>query len=68
MLPATDSREDTGSLETVGEVVGVEGDDAPHSVAEVDGRRQRDCRANGLTRQRELGEVEFLDDPDDRCS
>ena len=53
----------TRSLEAAGEVVGVEGDDAAHALAEVDGRRQRDRRADGLTRQREVGKVELLDDP-----
>jgi hypothetical protein len=62
------AREEAGSLETVGEVVSVEGDDAAHSDAEVDGRRQRKRRAHGLTGQREVGEAEVLDHPNDRCS
>ena len=53
------AREETGSLDTVGEVVGVEGDDAAHSVAQVDGGRQREGRAHRFTGQREIGEVEL---------
>jgi hypothetical protein len=60
------AREKTGSFDAVGEVVGVEGDDAAHAVAELDRRRQRQRRAHRLARERELGEVEFLDDPDHR--
>jgi hypothetical protein len=67
-LDASDhhAREGTCSLETAGVVVGVERDDAAYSLAEVDGRRQRERRTQGLSRQREVGEVEFIDDPDDR--
>jgi hypothetical protein len=37
-----------------------------HAVAEADGHPQRERRAHRLTGQREIGEVELLDDPDDR--
>jgi hypothetical protein len=41
---------------------------AAHSLSEVDGHRQRQGRAHRLPRQREVGQVELLDDPDDRGS
>jgi hypothetical protein len=62
------AREETGSLDAVGEVVGVEGDDAAQAAAEVDGGRQCQRRAHRLARQREVGEVELFDDSDDRGS
>ena len=62
------AREETGSLDAVGEVVGVDGDDTAHAAAEVDGDGQRQRRAHRLARQREVGEVELFDNPDDRGS
>ena len=68
MLAHHQAREEARSLEAAREVVGVEGDDAAHALAEIDGRRERECRAHRLTGEREVGEVEVLDQPDDRCS
>jgi hypothetical protein len=48
------------------EVIGVDRNDLAHSVAEIHGRRQGECGAHGFARQREVGQVEILDDPDDR--
>src|SRR4029453_5614820 len=47
-------------------VVRVEGNDAPYSVPEVHRRRQGDRRAHGFTGQGDTGEIEILDNPDDR--